>query len=78
MSLATLHKDRVAGDRTSSRILFRTSSVETTDHMNWGMSRRLSWDMTRRTVEAARTGLRDTNTKEGENSPLEQGSTLQG
>ena len=64
--------------RTSSRILFHMSLVGTTGHMNWGMSRRLSWDMTRRTVEAARTGLRDTNTKEGENSPLEQGSRLQG
>jgi hypothetical protein len=75
MSLATLHKDRVAGDRTSSRILFRTSSVET-DHMSWGMPRRLSWDMSRRAVEAAR--VRETNAKEGENSPPEQGSRLQG
>jgi hypothetical protein len=64
------HKGRVAGGRTSSRIPFHMSSVETTDHK--------SWDMFRRTVEAARMGVRDTNTKEGENSLPEQGSTSQG
>jgi hypothetical protein len=58
---------RAVGDHTSSRILSRMSSVETTDHM--------SWDMPRRTVEAAE--VRDTNTKEGENSPLEQGNRPQ-
>jgi hypothetical protein len=80
MSLATLRKgylasrvglvhsrSMAAGDRKSSRILFHMSSVETTDHM--------SWDMPRRTVEAAE--VRDTNTKEGENSPLEQGNRPQ-
>ena len=44
--------------RTSSRILFHMSSVGTTDHMSWGMSRR--------TVEGARTAVPDRNTKEGE------------
>jgi hypothetical protein len=59
----------VAG-RTSSRILFHMSSVGTTGHMSWGMSRR--------TVEGLRAGVqRHTNTKEGENSPLEQGSRPQ-
>jgi hypothetical protein len=53
--------------RTSSCILFH-SSVEIADHM--------SWDMSRRAVEAAR--VRETNAKEGENSPPEQGSRLQG
>jgi hypothetical protein len=59
-----------AGDRKSSHILFHMSSVGTADHMSWGMSRR--------TVEGPRTGVRDTNTREGENNPPEQGSTLQG
>jgi hypothetical protein len=63
------HKGRVAGDCTSSHILFHMSSVETTDHMSWGMSRR--------TVEGP-PGVRDTNTKAGENSPPEQGSRSQG
>ena len=58
------------GGRMSSRFLFHRSSVGPTGHMCWGMSRR--------TAEGLRAGVqRHTNTKEGENSPLEQGSKPQ-